>query len=428
MKKLLYLLICLPVIVQGRQNQGIKFEQTSNWEQVKAKAKAENKYIFMDCYATWCGPCKKMEKTVFSNDTVSNYINSKFVAVKVQFDKTDKDNEQVKSWYADADTLKNKYKIAAIPRYLFFSSDGELVHSAEGFQETQDFITLAGMAIDPQKQYASLLENYREGKKDYSNMLPLIKAAEKMNETTLAHTIRLDYSNHLLNLKEEQLLKKDNVEFMAASVNSSKHKFFQFFFKKGRKIDAVMNKKEYAQKVVDKIIIKEEVAPVLETVPAEASPDWSKLHAIIKSKYNNDYADRNILQGKLDWYQKTQNIPEFTRYFIQQVEKYGTDTTDATVDGSLNYVAYVLIFGRSSDPTQIDAAIKWMEGVIRRYPADYLLLDTLANLLYKKGKKNEALLLEEKALQLAIEGDPEVIKIYQDVINKIKKGEPTWPI
>jgi len=41
--------------------RGVEFDRDLTWQQVKLKAKAENKYIFMDCYATWCGPCKKME-------------------------------------------------------------------------------------------------------------------------------------------------------------------------------------------------------------------------------------------------------------------------------------------------------------------------------------------------------------------------------
>lgn len=32
----------------------IKFEH-GTWEEIKAKAKAENKLIFMDAYTSWCG-------------------------------------------------------------------------------------------------------------------------------------------------------------------------------------------------------------------------------------------------------------------------------------------------------------------------------------------------------------------------------------
>ncbi|MBO9572315.1 MAG: hypothetical protein J7497_08925, partial [Chitinophagaceae bacterium] len=35
-------------------DSGINFEVRLTWQQIKDKAKAENKFIFVDCYATWC--------------------------------------------------------------------------------------------------------------------------------------------------------------------------------------------------------------------------------------------------------------------------------------------------------------------------------------------------------------------------------------
>ena len=61
--------------------QGIKFEEGLSWEQVKQKAKTENKFIFVDCYATWCAPCKMMDKYVYQNDTVGEFVKDKFIYV-----------------------------------------------------------------------------------------------------------------------------------------------------------------------------------------------------------------------------------------------------------------------------------------------------------------------------------------------------------
>src|SRR5688572_603672 len=97
MKKLLFLGLFMPLAVLS-QNNGIQFEKGLNWEQVKAKAKKENKHIFLDFYTTWCGPCKRMEKEVYANDTVANFFNQKFISVQVQMDETEKDTDETKGW------------------------------------------------------------------------------------------------------------------------------------------------------------------------------------------------------------------------------------------------------------------------------------------------------------------------------------------
>lgn len=58
-------------------DKGIQFYRGS-WEEALALAKSENKLIFLDVYATWCGPCKKLKKYVFSSEKAGNYFNSKF--------------------------------------------------------------------------------------------------------------------------------------------------------------------------------------------------------------------------------------------------------------------------------------------------------------------------------------------------------------
>src|SRR5205807_219920 len=92
MKRLLCSLIMyLPLLILAQENTGIKWTEGLTWEQVKEKAKKENKYIFLDCFATWCGPCKLMDKEIYTNDTVGSYFNDKFISVKVQMDKAKND-------------------------------------------------------------------------------------------------------------------------------------------------------------------------------------------------------------------------------------------------------------------------------------------------------------------------------------------------
>src|SRR5690606_39985336 len=78
MRKLLFILCCIPLLAVA-QEKGIQFEHQTTWEKVKAKAKAENKHIFVDCFTTWCGPCKYMSSTIFPQEKVGYFFNAHFV-------------------------------------------------------------------------------------------------------------------------------------------------------------------------------------------------------------------------------------------------------------------------------------------------------------------------------------------------------------
>ena len=92
--------------------QGMVFEpEGTTLEQAAAKAKAENKLVFMDCYTQWCGPCKKMAKDVFTQEMVGAYMNPKFVNIKVDME-------------SDYGTpLAKKLQITAYPTFVIFNGD-----------------------------------------------------------------------------------------------------------------------------------------------------------------------------------------------------------------------------------------------------------------------------------------------------------------
>jgi thioredoxin-related protein len=57
-----------------------------NWislEEAAALSEKKPKMIMVDIYATWCGYCKKMDKTTFTHPEVVKYINEHFYAVKL---------------------------------------------------------------------------------------------------------------------------------------------------------------------------------------------------------------------------------------------------------------------------------------------------------------------------------------------------------
>ncbi len=110
--------------------KGISFNKGS-WNELLSDAKKNKKPFFVDVYTTWCGPCKKMSKETFQDAEVGKYINSNFLAYKLDAEK------------GEGVGLSEKFDVEAYPTILFFNADGKLLGKEEGFMDSERFIFVA---------------------------------------------------------------------------------------------------------------------------------------------------------------------------------------------------------------------------------------------------------------------------------------------
>lgn len=82
------------------------------YETAFLRAQTENKLVYVDVYAEWCAPCKTMDRTTFSNDTVISALKNNLIAVRVNIDDPG----------TGAD-LKKRYNISAMPTSLLLRHD-----------------------------------------------------------------------------------------------------------------------------------------------------------------------------------------------------------------------------------------------------------------------------------------------------------------
>jgi tetratricopeptide (TPR) repeat protein len=98
------------------------------YAQVLQRAKQENKYVFIDFYATWCGPCKRLDEVTYPDAKVSGLLNS-MVAVKWDAEK--------EPWLATA----KQYKVGAYPTLIVLDPSGKEVDRHLGFLTAEEFVT-----------------------------------------------------------------------------------------------------------------------------------------------------------------------------------------------------------------------------------------------------------------------------------------------
>lgn len=414
----------------------ISFENNLNWEQVKQKAKQESKYIFVDYYATWCVPCREMDKVVYTADVVANFVNSHFISVKIQMDTSKKDDEKIIKWYPVAHFFKEEYKIGEFPTYLFFSPEGKIVHRDASFKMPNDFLKLTKDAIDPQKQVYTLLNDYAHGKKNYKLMPDLVtKTFNLLHDQETALKIAKDYNENYLNkLDKNRLLNKESIEFITTytAVLRSTGRYFDLFYHNSNQVDSVMSQPGFASNVVDGVITREEIYSKIyqNGKPVSKLPNWKQIAASIQKKYGKDRAERNVLNAQIVWYTRKKDWVNSVKYNVEKIERYGIDTSSWGIFG-LNNMVYDIIFEHSENPNVLLKAIGWMEKILPFVERDTAVihstswyaagLDTYANLLYKAGRIDDAIKWQIKSVSFDRDN-----KELQENLEKMKKGEPTW--
>jgi len=401
-------------------NTGIQFENGLNWEEVLTKSKKENKLIFMDCYTTWCGPCKEMERSVYSLEKVGKYFNDKFISVKAQMDTSKKDNDAVKIWYTDAHYIRKKYNVEAFPTFLFFTPDGKLLYRSVGAKVPDEFLALAAEVSNPQRDYYKLLEHFKQGKKDLPEMSYLARTGLLLGDTVTSQQVAEEY---IVQLNNEVLLTKENIQFLYDFTKSSKDKGFKLFYHYADSINKIMEDDTYAQQFVHSIIYKEIVLPAIEKANSSAGsmPDWSAIASVIKKRYNEYYSERVITAARFTWELNHKNWPEYIKYLVLFQEKFGSKSNNDAMTSLVlnNYAWEVFQYGQNKE--ELSKALSWSSKAIMMHPTANWM-DTYANILYKLGKNKLSIRWEEIAAKLSPND-----KDIQVNLEKMKKGEPTWP-
>ena len=118
----------------------IQVTNNAELEQQLARARAQNKPLLMDYYATWCVDCIRMEETTFSDSRIKTVLAEKFITV--QIDVTDPQD-------ADNRALKRRFDVFGPPATLFIDRNGRLLTqmSFYGYMDSTKFLSLLN-AVD----------------------------------------------------------------------------------------------------------------------------------------------------------------------------------------------------------------------------------------------------------------------------------------
>ena len=131
--------------------QGVEFRDLT-FGQALEQARTENKLVFMDCYTSWCGPCKNMLKNVFTLPEAGEFMNAHFVCVKYDMEK------------GEGIGLKKQFAVRAFPTFFIIRPDGTVQHRLAGGSQWERFRERVARGLEETTSYAYLNERYQQGK------------------------------------------------------------------------------------------------------------------------------------------------------------------------------------------------------------------------------------------------------------------------
>lgn len=153
----------------------------------------EDKLLFVDCFTTWCGPCKRLSKVVFKDSLVADYFNRHFVNLKMDMEK----DEGVE--------LRKKYGVHAYPTLLFINSSGEVVYRLVGAEDALELLKKVKLGVES-GGLSGLKKRYEAGDRDLAFISGYINALSAANREQEAGQVAADF----LQGREQKMLEDED--------------------------------------------------------------------------------------------------------------------------------------------------------------------------------------------------------------------------
>jgi len=360
--------LLIAVLTLPAFGQGIDFYE-GDWKDALAEAEKSEKLVFVDAYAEWCGPCKRMAKTTFVDQSVGDFFNANFINLKIDMEK------------GHGLTFRQDYPVSAFPTLMFLNGKGEIILKTTGAKDVAKIIDFAKKAMGMDDRSGDYEVAYEEGKRDFDLVYKYVQALNKVGKPS--SKIVNDYLRSKPSISDDQMTK-----FLLAAVTEADSKAFEELIKRKGSAEKLSDKEAVKKTIVD--ACKKTVSKAVEY---ESEFLLTEAQNKMRSTYKSD-AKAFEYESKLTYYKGL----GYTDMYLETVEDYCNKVIKKDAD-AINEIAVDI----SKNLNKNKKALTIAEGLAKKASkqgekADHYI--TYAQILNLNEKSEDALKAAKKALEI----------------------------
>ncbi len=389
-KILLFFIFITPPSTQPLFGQGIEFFD-GTFEEALAKATKEEKMIFMDAFAEWCGPCKRMAATAFKDAKVGAFFNQNFICLKRDMEK------------GEGAQLAQRYPISAYPTLFFFNGKGERVHMMVGGLDAPTLLNLGKTALTKTDNLKEMDAKYEKGERNAIFLANYVRALNRSNRPTLK--VVNDFIG-----SQKDFVQTDALKVVFEGTTEADSRVFDYLLKHRPAIEKVYSTEQVKTKI-DAACWKTVMKAIdfkSEELLKEAKKKY-KLGLPADAEHFNAESEMKYYEAMLDAKNYVKACETFAKKYVKK---------DAS---KLNKLAEQMFASFPKDKNVLQSAEKYAElaastGGLPNYQFIY------ANILFRLGKKEKASKVANQALENAKTNAPQYVPALEQLLEQIRNS------
>lgn len=390
MKKIipfLFLLISTTLFSQD----GIKFGKQS-FAKTLEQAKKENKLIFLDAFASWCGPCKLLDKNVFPKKEVGDYFNANFLNLHIDMEK------------GEGIEIAKKYSIYSYPTLLFINGDGKVVYKAAGYMSPQELISIAKEAVNPENTLENKIAKFEAGEKDPEFLMGLIKNTYA-TDFSLAQKVATRY----FQTRTDATYSKEEAGMLLFFTKTIDDDLYKIFTAKKAELSTQIPESylaEYDKQLKLNTVLQKSFDANTQSINEQVFlAEGTKI-------YGEKEANQLLNKINMDLFFTQKKYDDYAKSALNYYQNPKDFATDELNNVAWNFYLYVTDKTLLTQVTQL-----CLEGIKKEENSQNT--DTLANIYYKLGDNKNAKLWAKKSIEIAKAKGDEYAST-EELLKKIK--------